>query len=420
VGSLLVLGPVAPAVAAVGACADIGDASTVSDPDKAASAPMTALGIAQFQQAIRARGVEPGAGVGVAVVDSGVLPTPPGLQAVALPVSGKANKTTTYYHGTAVAGLIAGAGLSAGKPIGVAPAATIVDQHFYDVDAGTSDPSLGTDQGAPLDSTTLAVALEKVARFNTHHQVRVVNVSAATSSSPRLQAAVTSLTRQGVIVVASSGNRPQAGSFPSDFATPRFGEDAAQAVFPAGYAETDPLVVAVGSTYDASSGDASPVLPNSAIDVVAPTAGAVSYGLNHQTCALGDTPATSWSAAEVSGILAALISVFGDETPRQIVSRLEATATGAEPGRDQPADRTYGQGVVQPLEALTRDLRFDPQGRVVSSSSPRQVVEPAPLPQPAPDVLASTRRHALWWGLGGGGALLVAVTLRPVLSRRRR
>ena len=37
-----------------------------------------------------------------------------------------------------------------------------------------------------------------------------------------------------------------------------------------------------------------------------------------------------------------------------------------------------------------------------------------------PDVLAATRRHAVWWGLLGGGALLVAVVLRPVLSRRSR
>ena len=44
---------------------------------------------------------------------------------------------------------------------------------------------------------------------------------------------------------------------------------------------------------------------------------------------------------------------------------------------------------------------------------------PAALPVEEPDVLESTRRDAVWWGLFGGGALVVALLLRPVLSRRR-
>jgi membrane-anchored mycosin MYCP len=44
---------------------------------------------------------------------------------------------------------------------------------------------------------------------------------------------------------------------------------------------------------------------------------------------------------------------------------------------------------------------------------------PARAPEPRADDLAGTRRDALWWGLVAGGALVVALLLRPVLTRRR-
>ena len=42
------------------------------------------------------------------------------------------------------------------------------------------------------------------------------------------------------------------------------------------------------------------------------------------------------------------------------------------------------------------------------------------VPEEPDDVLASTRENAVWWGLVGGGTLLLALVLRPVLARRRR
>ena len=39
---------------------------------------------------------------------------------------------------------------------------------------------------------------------------------------------------------------------------------------------------------------------------------------------------------------------------------------------------------------------------------------------PEADALAVTRRHAVWWGLLGGGTMLVVLLLRPVLARRPR
>ena len=43
----------------------------------------------------------------------------------------------------------------------------------------------------------------------------------------------------------------------------------------------------------------------------------------------------------------------------------------------------------------------------------------ATAPEPAPDLLATTRDNAIWWGLIGGGLLVVALLLRPMLARRR-
>ena len=78
-----------------------------------------------------------------------------------------------------------------------------------------------------------------------------------------------------------------------------------------------------------------------------------------------------------------------------------------------------GRGVVQPYEALTRPLSPDRRGNLPFGVPAEQEAVPAQLPEAAPDVLASTRDNAVWWGLLGGGALVVLALLRPVLARRR-
>ena len=80
-----------------------------------------------------------------------------------------------------------------------------------------------------------------------------------------------------------------------------------------------------------------------------------------------------------------------------------------------------GAGEVQALEALTRPMEID-DGRARTSARARSCDEPQVLsvPEEPDDVLASTRENAVWWGLLGGGVLLLALVLRPVLARRRR
>jgi membrane-anchored mycosin MYCP len=358
------------------------------------------------------RGEGLGAGVVVAVVDSGVG-APDGVEVVERPVV-VPDLQRDHYHGTAVAGLIAGAarGEEAGGSVGVAPDARILDLQVYDDPTG--------DNGTPILTANVVQALDVVlARRAAGMNVRVVNISLNVAPDEALAQRVEQLWQAGVVTVAPTGNRPRndpgdtgSGLVPEEqYAEFRPGENAREVVHPAAYER----VVGVNASM-AATGGADPhefVLESSATDLAAPTAGAVSYTVNGGTCLLS-TPATSWAAAEVSGVLALLFAHFPDDTPAMAVSRLLLTADG----RPDIPDRLSGAGDVQTYDALTRPLAMDQEG-VVQQTSPEADRQVYAAPEPEPDVLASTRRDAVWWGLLGGGALLLALVLRPVLARGR-
>ncbi len=145
-----------------------------------------------------------------------------------------------------------------------------------------------------------------------------------------------------------------------------------------------------------------------------PTQGVVSYGLDGRPCVI-PTAGTSWAAAEVSGVLALLWQRYPDDTDEQIVARLVNTATGTTDHRTP----LTGAGVVQPVEALTRHLDPNRAGEVETTTVVQHDSPQAVAPEPEEDTLAETREDAVWWGLVGGGILVVALLLRPVLARRR-
>ena len=399
--------PAAPAGAATGLnCLEVGADSTPRVDTDATSRPLESLGVDEAQ---RLAGGQRGEPVRVAVLDSGVADSPL-VDVAARQELGTTSKGLVFGHGTAVAGLIAGHQRSNGKAMGIAPDAEIVDVRVYDADA--PDPTAEPPQ-VGVTSEAVAEGLDWVARNAGTLNIRVANISLAVPPSRALEAAVQAAWKADVVVVASSGNRPQEGQLNYDhFADYRPGEDAAAVVAPAGYDH----VVAVNATV-AGAGDVDLsdfVLQNSATDVAVPTAGAVSLAANGSTCLIPDV-ATSWAAAEVSGVVALLRTRFPDDTAPQTVARLLSTADGTV---DDPTP-LRGAGVVQPVEALTRPLHPDGHG-VVPRAEPAQRGTPrATAPEPEADVLAGTRENAVWWGLLGGGALLLALLLRPVLARRR-
>ncbi|GAB3245694.1 S8 family peptidase [Nocardioides dilutus] len=376
------------------------------------SAALAELDVDRAHEWLSRRGEGLGEGVVVAVVDSGVGASP-GVEVAERPVV-VPGLQPDHYHGSAVAGLVAGAGRSeeAGGAVGIAPDAEILDLQVYDDPTG--------DNGTPILTTNVVRALDVVlARRAAGMNVRVVNISLNVAPDEALAERVQQLWDAGVVTVAPTGNRPRndpgdsgAALVPEEqFAEFRPGENARDVVHPAAY----DLVLGVNASM-AGTGGADPhefVLENSATDLAAPTAGAVSYTVNGGTCLLS-TPATSWAAAEVSGVLALLFAHFPEDTPAMAVNRLLLTADG----RPDIPDWLAGAGDVQVYDTLTRPLAMDEQG-IAQQTSPEPDTQVYAAPQPEPDVLASARREAVWWGLLGGGALLLALVLRPVLARRR-
>ena len=117
------------------AAADVDCATVTADSDTgravSASVPMGLLDIAAAQAAVPGR---PGAGQTVAVVDGGIAASA-SLPRVEHPYR---PAPVVDYHGTAVAGLVAGASEDDG-PVGVAPAARLLDVRVYDESPVTSE-----------------------------------------------------------------------------------------------------------------------------------------------------------------------------------------------------------------------------------------------------------------------------------------
>ena len=403
--------PVAPAYAEEDTCDQIGEDSTGVDEVTMPSAPLEELRVAEATELLKTRGKAPGNGIGVAVVDSGIAAEAPVNRAQGFrnPAFSKA-EGIPYYHGTAVAGLIAGVQRPEGGEVGIAPSATLYDVRVYDAPDESDDGEvLGLTDAGVIDGLNWVAANADAVR----PRIRIVNVSLAFRPSEALEEVIGRLADQGVVVVAASGNRPtdESDSVLGDFAGEALpGEDAARVVFPAGYDS----VVAATSSVPRPEDPRDYVVASSATDIAAPTFGGVSYSLTGVSCLLPDGAATSWAAAEISGVLALLMSAYDGEPTAHTVARLYRTAAGA----GDLTTKLTGHGVAQPVEALQRQLTFDDSGAPESSETNNTVLK-AQAPRPEADVLADTRRDAVWWGLAGGSALVVAMLLRPVLARRR-
>jgi serine protease AprX len=149
--------------------------------------------------------LDAGAGVGVALVDTGVTEVEDlrGRVVYGPDLSGEGNGRDSYGHGTFMAGLIAGNGaLSASgatRHVGVAPAAHIVSVKVAGADG----------------DTTLSKVLDGIGWVVTHadeHAVRVLNLSVAfpvpsnSYQGDPLSAAVEAAWATGITVVAAAGN----------------------------------------------------------------------------------------------------------------------------------------------------------------------------------------------------------------------
>lgn len=349
----------------------------------------------------RAQEISKGGGVGIAVVDSGVSEEA-GLTDGDFALKGL-NKELLDQHGTLVAGLITGKERD-GKITGIAPEAKLVSIRVYDKDVSKDEDSDDQDLTANGIAAGIDLAVDKADQFN----IKVINVSSTTGNDATLKQAVKRAQDNGILVVAAVGNRDDGDEDREDYEP---GEDIK--TYPASYAGVLG-VSAVLPEGDESNDVAGEVLASRATDVAAPTFGAVTAYPNDSTCVLGDV-ATSWSTAMVSGLAAMVRDRFPKYTAAQTAARIMATANGTTDDRS-----TFtGFGVIQPVEALTRDLDISKSGEVAGAEQQSEKTGAAPAPEPPIDRYADARKSFVWWGLLAGGALVLAALLRPLFVRRR-
>jgi membrane-anchored mycosin MYCP len=394
-------------------CSEIADEDAGHYSTDQPSLPLQEMGVDHAWARLKQQHIKPGQGVTVAVIDSGVADNAPITIAGQRVDAGNKIRQPQDYHGTAVAGLIAGhVRRGGGGPVGIAPYAKVFDVQVYD-EAGASTAPDSTE--SPMTVENLREGLDAVIAAVPTLGITIVNVSLAIPDDDQVREKIAQLTALGAVVVAPTGNRSSSGlpgDVPSAFATPRPGEDAAPYVHPADYDGV--LGVSVTPAGSTNPDPTHWALENSMTDVAAPSAGAVSYSLRGESCVLTD-PATSYATAEVSGVLALLQSAY-DESVSASVRRLLTTANG----RPDIPNPLVGAGEVQAMDALTRPMDIEPNGTDLGAGSVEHQPQVLTVPEEPEDVLASTRGNAVWWGLVGGGVLLLAVVLRPVLARRRR
>ncbi len=275
------------------------------------------------QQALGFPGVWPltqGAGVTVAVVDSGVDANPQFGDRVTVgpdlagPTFGAPAGADCVGHGTSVASIIGAAPLAGISFAGVAPQAGILSVKITNSD---TFPGQVTAQ-AIRDAVSLGA--------------NVINLSLATTvSTPALQAAVQFAQARNVVVVAAAGNDSAGG------ATGPFYPAAYPGVLSAGAIGPDGSLASFSDT-------------RTPVSVTAPGIGVT--GAYPGTFPAAYNPGdngTSFAAAFVSGIAALVRAYYPDLDEAQVVARITATADG-------PAGPGTGHGMVNPVQAVTAVL----------------------------------------------------------------
>jgi serine protease AprX len=314
-----------------------------------------------------------GAGVGVAVIDTGIdgdLPdfesTSGGSRVVETAITNPSAVTPydTYGHGTDVAGIIAGNGANRpssdpldGQYIGVAPAANLISIKASD-ETGTA--------------TVLNViyGLQFAVDHESDYNIRVVNLS-LDSATPQsyetdpLDAAVESAWMHGLVVVAAAGNRGSAS-------------DAVQ-YSPA----NDPYAITVGGVDENGTSDPS----DDAIaswssqgttqdgfqkpDVYAPGAHVVSalapgsaFANLCPSCVIGgqyiQTSGTSMAAPMISGLVADLLQAHPRWTPDQVKGAL----TSPNVASNQTLHEINGGALLHLRHPQPADQGLNPNGLI--------------------------------------------------------
>jgi type VII secretion-associated serine protease mycosin len=328
-----------------------------------------------------------GAGVIVAVIDSGVSATAPTLAGKVLPGrdfvdpgsgSGQCDENG---HGTLVAGIIASQETVSGdyRYSGIAPDAQILPIRVL------------RDQQRSTEGDLPSKIAEAIRWAVDEGHAKVVNLSLTTEPTTDLRDAIDHALATGATVVAAAGNDGGTGS------------GGTQTDYPAAY----PGVIAVAGVDMADAHvDSSSTGPY--VDIAAPgarIAGPAPRGGGFLFSAEGGT---SFAAAYVSGVAALVEAYQPNLTPAQVAQRITLTA-------DHPAglrNDQVGYGVVNPVRAVGALAVAAP-----AATSP--VAGQIRLPARAPAPHSTVARVAAWLAVSGGLVTVVVLAAVPIVRRGR-
>ena len=300
----------------------------------------------QTTRLVQAGSIYSGAGVTVALLDTGVTPTPDLgnrlLQRVDL--TSDQDGLDHYGHGTHMAGIIAGDGaMSGGTWAGVAPHANLVSVKVAGADGST-------------DVSVVIAGLQWIVSHRADYDIKVLNLSFGTDSTQSylldpLDYAVEQAWFAGITVVVAAGNRgPSAGTINKPADDP-FVITVGAADLNNTNGNGDDSVASFSSRGPTEGGIAKPGLVAPGITIVSDRDPGSTVDQAYPSARVGDSyfkgTGTSQAAAVVSGVVALMYQANPNLSPDVVKSILRNTAQKQLVG--QPG---AGYGLVDAFSAV--------------------------------------------------------------------
>ncbi|MFB8281058.1 type VII secretion-associated serine protease mycosin [Nocardia colli] len=330
-----------------------------SDPARAPLAEMT-LGLD------RARALSRGAGVTVAVIDTGAYAQPrlPGLRGGGdYVVAGGDGLADCDAHGTLIAGIIAAAPDPGDGFLGVAPDAQVLSIRYrsgaFTSERSSSDPL----QRITADLAALAGAITHAANLGAGVITVSLPICLPVGTLPDQSALATAIGYavhiRGALIVAGAGNTSSQGCAQNPdvdmlSTSDRRNWQGVQTVATPAWFGPEVLTVGSATVTGAPMPDSllgpwvSVAAPGIGIESLGPGGGGVVNGVG-EPGKLVPVGGASFAAAYVSGVAALLRSRFPAETAAEISARLVSSAHAPARG----VDNAVGAGVIDPVAALS-------------------------------------------------------------------
>ncbi|MEV6341007.1 type VII secretion-associated serine protease mycosin [Nocardia vinacea] len=366
----------------------------------------------------RARALSRGAGVSVAVIDTGVSPgarLPNLVGGGDYVATGGDGLSDCDAHGTLIAGIIGAAASTSDGFVGVAPDAQLISIR---VRSGAFSPetpvSNDANQQLSIEIRTLARAITHAANLGagviTVALPVCVPVDAKVDQSI-LSAAIGYAVRiRGALIVAGAGNTGSSGCEQNPAIDPAKPLDSrnwkqVKTISAPGWFAPDVLTVGFTTATGAPMADSlsgpwvSVAAPGTGIESLGPGGGGLINGVGSPD-KLVPVGGASFAAAYVSGAAALLRSRFPNETPGEISARLQASAHAPARG----IDNAVGAGVIDPLAALSFRTPPEPPAGLFRSSA-LVMPDPPRARDRRPAIVATIIiAAAVIFGLGAGYA----------------